>query len=188
MFRIFIGSILGGLLQFAIGAIAWVSPLGNLAFTNLGEGPTADLQAAMARTLTPTGTGTYFLPSPDTANGAVLMGRGPVSLVFFNTSGFPAMDSGAIVTGLLMSIAMLLIVGVALSLVEGFGARLRVALLFGAAAVGYFVLSLPVYNFYLPWGWWIFLAVQEYVAFAAGVIVMIRWFVPARALDPTTGL
>jgi hypothetical protein len=179
MVRLLIGSILGGIAQFIIGALAWIG-LGDLAYKTLGDAPTADLQTAMARTLTATGSGTYFIPSPDTPAATALFGRGPVGLVFFNTDGFQIMDPGSLLTGLVLSIVMLLLVGVALTLVDGFANRLKVTGLFAAAMLLYFVLSLPVYNFYLPWGWWIFLAVEEAIAFGAGAFILIRWFMPAQ--------
>jgi hypothetical protein len=185
MVRILIGSILGGFVQFLIGAIAWVSPLGMLAFKTLDDGGNANLQAALAAALTPTGTGTYFVPNPETAQGSVMMGKGPVALIFYNSAGFPAFDMTSVLTGLVLSIVMLFIVGVALSLVDSFEARIKVTLLFAVATLLYFVLSLPVYNFYMPWGWWIFLAVEELVAFLAGAFILIRWFMPKIAASPT---
>lgn len=183
MIRILIGSVLGGIVQWLVGAIFWATPLGKLAFTSLGEAPTADLQTALARTLTPTGTGSYFIPSPETADGAVLMGKGPVGLVFFNAGGFAAMDWSALATGLVMSIVMLLLVGVALSQVDGLTARLRALGLFAAATVLYFILAMPVYNYFLPWGWWIYLAVSDFLAFVAGGFILVRWFVPAAPVS-----
>ena len=35
--------------------------------------------------------------------------------------------------------------------------------LFAIATIAYFVLSLPVYNVYMPWGWWILLATEELI-------------------------
>jgi hypothetical protein len=185
MIRILIGSIVGGFVQFLIGAIAWVSPLGMLAFKRLDDTGNATVQASLAATLTPTGTGTYFVPNPETAPGSVLMGKGPVALIFYNSGGFPAFEMSSVLTGLVLSIVMMLIVGVALSLVETYTARLKVASLFAVATVLYFVLSLPVYNFYLPWGWWVFLAVEEFVAFAAGAFILIRWFMPKPVVATT---
>ena len=186
MIRILIGSIVAGLVQFIVGAIAWVSPLGKLAFTALGEAPTADVQTALARTLTATGTGTYFVPSPETAAGTVLLGKGPVALIMFNTHGFPPMNTGALLTGLILSIGVMFLVGLAVSRLTDFTERMRMVMLFAVATVVYFVLSLPVYNFYLPWGWWIFLGVQEFVAFVAGAFVLLRWFMPRAAVPETT--
>ncbi len=184
MFRILIGSLLGGLVQFIVGAIAWVSPLGSLAYVGTSDAVAADLQAAMARTLTPTGTGTYFIPSPETAEGTVMLGKGPVALVMFNASGHPVMDPAALVTGLIMSIVTLFLIGIALSGLPNFAARMRALVLVAAAFTLYFVLALPVYNIYMPWAWWIFLAAECFVAVLAGGFVMLRWFMPAAASAP----
>jgi hypothetical protein len=181
MVRLLIGSILGGIVQFVIGAIAWVVIAGHTVFGHIGDAETADLQTAMARTLTATGTGTYMVPSPDTAAATALYGRGPVALIFFNTSGFALMKPSALFVGLILSILMLLLVGLALRHVAGFAARLQVAGLFAVATVGYFILSMPVYNFYLPWGWWVLLGIEEFVAFGAGAFILVRWFMPEPA-------
>lgn len=183
MIRIFIGAIVGGLVQFIIGAIAWATPLGKLAFKALGDGPTADLQAALGRTLNATGSGTYFIPSPETAAGTVMLGNGPVALVHFNTQGFPPMSAPALLTGLILSIVMMWLVGTALSYVHSAANRIKVLLLFATGTVLYFLLAMPVFNIYMPWAWWIFLAAADFVAFVAGGYVMIRWFMP-RGAEP----
>jgi len=186
MFRIFIGSLVAGLIQFIVGAIAWVSPLGALAFKNLGEAQTAQVQAALSAGLTQTGSGTYFIPSPETASGTVLLGKGPVALIHFNTQGFPPMDATSLFTGLVLSIVTMLLVGVAVQGLPDFASRMRTTALFAVATVLYFVLSLPVYNFYLPWDWWVFLGIQEFVAFALGAFVLLRFFMPREAA-PASG-
>jgi hypothetical protein len=187
MFRIFIGSLVAGLVQFIVGAIAWVSPLGALAFKNLSDAQTAQVQAALASGLTSTGSGTYFIPSPETASGTVLLGKGPVALIHFNTHGFPPMDPTSLITGLVLSIVTMLLVGVAVQQLPDFASRMRTTALFAVATVLYFVLSLPVYNFYLPWDWWAFLGIQEFVAFALGAFVLLRFFMPREAI-PASGL
>ncbi len=181
MFRIFIGSFVAGLIQFVVGAIAWVSPLGGLAFRNLDDARTAQVQAALASGLTPSGSGTYFIPSPETAAGTVLLGKGPVALIHFNTHGFPPMNPTALVAGLVMSVVTMLLVAIAVQRLPDFASRMRTTALFAVATVLYFVLSLPVYNFYLPWDWWIFLGIQEFVAFALGAFVLLRFFMPREA-------
>lgn len=186
MFKILIGAIVGGLVQFIIGAIAWATPLGRLAFGQADVTATADLQAALARTLSPTGSGTYFIPSPETAEGTVMLGKGPVALVMFNSSGFPPMDPAALVTGLVMSIVMLFLVGTALSMIDSFAKRMQALILFGAAAVLYFILSLPVYNSYMPWAWWTYLGVECFIAFVAGGFIMLKWFMPKVAAAPAS--
>ena len=178
MIRILIGSIVAGLVQFIVGAIAWVSPTGKLAFTALGDTETAQVQSALANGLTATGSGTYFIPSPETAAGTVLLGKGPVALVHFNTNGFPPMDTTSLLTGLILSVVTMLLVGVAVQRLPDFSSRMRTTGLFAVATVLYFVLSLPVYNFYMPWAWWVFLGAQEFIAFTLGAFVLLRWFMP----------
>lgn len=177
MIRIVIGSVVAGVIQFIIGALAWATPLGRLAFSQAGGPATADLQTALARTLTQTGTGTYFIPSPETPEGTVLLGKGPVALIHFNTEGFAPMVPGALLTGLVMSIVTMLLVGIALNYVRS-DKRMPVMLLFAVATVMYFVASLPVYNFYMPWGWWAYLAVEEFIAFTLGAFVLVKFFMP----------
>ncbi len=182
MIRLLIGSVAAGLVQFIVGALAWATPIGKLAFTDLGEAETAQVQAALATGLTATGTGTYFIPSPETAAGTVLLGKGPVALVHFNTSGFPPMDGTSLITGLALSILVMFMVGLAVQRLPDFASRMRTAALFAAATVIYFAFSLPVFNFYMPWGWWVFLGVEEFLAFTLGAFVLLRFFMPREAV------
>ena len=168
-----------------ICAIAWATPLSKLALRSLGDDQAADLQASMARTLAATGNGAYFIPTPGTSAQTAMLGHGPVGLVFFNASGFAPMDWRGIMIGFVLSIVMLLIVGIALRGVDGFAARIRTTALFAVATLLYFVLSLPVYNSYMPWDWWIYLTVEELIAFGAGAFVLIRWFLPPTPPAPT---
>jgi hypothetical protein len=186
MIRIIIGSIVAGLVQFIVGAIAWVSPLGKLAFTALDDVQTGQVQAALANGLAATGTGTYFIPSPETAAGTEMLGKGPVALIHFNTSGFPPMDPGSLLTGLIMSIITMLLVGLAVRRLNDFASRMQTMVLFAVATVMYFAIAQPVYNPYMPWAWWVFLGVSEFIAFTLGAFVLIRWFMPRGAV-PASG-
>lgn len=178
MVRIFIGAIIGGLVQFMIGAIAWATPLGRLAFVGASDATAADLQAALGRNLTPTGSGTYFIPSPETAEGTVMLGKGPVALIMFNTDGFPVMDPMALLTGLGLSVAMLFLIGIALSMIDGFARRMQALVLIAVATTLYFIFAIPVFNPYLPWAYWIYLGIECLIALIAGGFVMLRWFMP----------
>jgi hypothetical protein len=57
--------------------------------------------------------------------------------------------------------------------------------LFAVATVAYFAFSLPVFNFYMPWAWWVFLGVEEFIAFTVGAFVLVRFFMP-RAAAPAS--
>jgi hypothetical protein len=187
MFRIFIGSLLGGLLQFFVGFLFWGTPLANIAFSSANDTQNAAIQATLAQNLA--ATGTYFVPSPDTAQGTILHGRGPVALIFFNTHGFPQMVPSALIAGLILSIVSMLLLGLALHTVAArvpdFASRAKIVIFASLAIVAYSVLGQPIYNFYMPWGYWIYLAISLLIGFVAGGLVLARWFVPhaeSRAL------
>lgn len=182
MIRLVIGSILGGLAQFVVGALMWATPLSRLAFSVAGDAQNAMLQTAMAQALTPTGTGTYYIPWPDTPQGTVLHGQGPVALVHFNTNGFPLMNSGALIAGLIVSIVSIFLLGFALfaigERVTEFAIRARIVVLVSVATSLYFIFAQPVFNFYLPWPYFIYLGISELLGMMAGGLVVARWFLP----------
>jgi hypothetical protein len=190
MIRVLIGSILGGIAQWIVGAFFWATPLGKLPFHVAPDQANANVQQALAANLTPTGTGTYYIPWPDSAQGTVLHGRGPVALIHFNTNGFPVMSGGSLIAGLVLSILTILLVGLALYAVAGrvqdFGTRAKLVSLFACAATLYFTLGEPVFNSYLPWGYFIYLALSQVIGLIAGGLVVARWFLP-RASASVTG-
>jgi hypothetical protein len=182
MIRILIGSVLGGLVQFLVGFVFWGTPLSRLVFTVAPDAQEAAVQTALAQNLTATGTGTYYVPWPETAQGLILHGRGPVALVFFNTGGFPLMTPGSLIGGLVLSIISILLLGLALhtvaARVDDFASRMRIVVFASLGVVLYSILGQPVFNFYMPWGYWVYLAISLIVGFVAGGFVLAKWFVP----------
>lgn len=189
MVRILIGSIVGGLAQWVVGAIFWGTPLGKLAFHVADDTANANVQQALAQNLTPTGTGTYYVPWPDTAQGTVLHGHGPVALIHFNTAGFPIMNGTSLLEGLILSILSILLIGLALhavgSRVQDFASRARLVIFFSVAATLYFTIGEPVFNYYLPWGYFLYLALSQVLGLIAGGLVLVRWFMPRPAVAST---
>jgi hypothetical protein len=195
MIRILIGSILGGLLQFFVGFVFWGTPLSRIAFSVAGDAQNAVVQTALAQNLTETGTGTYYIPWPETAQGLTLHGKGPVAMIFYNISGFPLMDSASLLGGLILSIVSMLLLGLALhtvaARVDDFASRAKIVVFASLAIVLYSIIGQPIYNFYMPWGYWIYLAISLLIGFIAGGLVLARWFVPfaaprvAKAADTT---
>jgi hypothetical protein len=188
--RILIGSIVAGLAQFFVGFVFWATPLSRIAFTVAPDAQNAAVQTALAQNLTATGTGTYHIPWMETASGAVLHGRGPVALIFFNTNGFPAMQTSALIGGLVLSIVSMLLLGLALNTVAvrvtDFASRMKIVVFASLGVTLYAVLGQPTYNFFMPWGYWVFLAVSLIVGFVGGGFVLARWFVPYG--DPRVGV
>lgn len=190
MIRLLLGSLLGGLAQYVVGFIFWGTPLGKIPFSVASDAQNADVQAALARNLSPLGPGTYYVPWPDTPAGTVMLGKGPVALIHFNPAGAAQMNTTALVMGLILSVIMIFLIGLALYTlaprVTDFASRVRVLVLFAAATVLYFVLAEPVYNYYLPWAYWVYLALGDFIGVIAGGLVLIRWFLPRPAAGAST--
>ncbi len=185
MIRVLVGSILGGLAQFFVGFVFWGIPfVSRIPFTVAPDAQNAAVQSALAQNLTATGTGTYYIPWPESAAGTVLHGRGPVAMIFFNTKGFAPMDPTSLVVGLILSIVSILLLGLALHVVArrvtDFASRAQIVFWVSLATVLYFTLTMPVYNYFMPWGYWIYLALSQLVGFVVGGLVLVRWFLPTH--------
>ena len=182
MIRLVIGSILGGLAQWFVGFVFWGTPLSSIAFKVAPDAQNAAVQSALAQALSLTGTGTYYVPWPDTPQGTVLHGRGPVAMIHFNTAGFPLMDTNALVGGLVLSIISVFLIGLILWLVadrvDDFATRAKIVLLATIATTLYFILGEPVFNPYLPWPYFIYLGLSDGIGLALGSLIVARWFMP----------
>ncbi|MDO7834501.1 hypothetical protein Q4610_05525 [Sphingobium sp. HBC34] len=171
MVRALIGGLLGGLAMFITGFIFWGTPLSALALSRVGDQASANLQAALAQGLNATGTGVYVIPDPATAQGTVLYGRGPVAQIFYNSSGFPVMDSGALVGGLILSLVVGVLIALALRFaLSDFASRARISILFALAAALWMHVGQSVFN-HAPWGYILYLAFSDFVAVAAAGLI-----------------
>lgn len=182
MIRLAIGSILGGIAQFLLGFLFWGTPLGRIPFTYLTDGQSADIQTTLARNLTVSGTGAYLVPAHDTAQGTVQFGNGPVALVLFNTHGFPLTMPSALAGGLALSILATFLLALALHAAADragtFATRMRIVVLVSVATALYFTLAQPVYNYYMPWGYFVYLALTQAIGLIAAGFVVAKWFLP----------
>ncbi|WP_416462328.1 hypothetical protein [Sphingomonas sp. VDB2] len=171
MVRTLVGGLLGGFAIFITGFIFWGTPLSALALSRTDEQASANLQAAMAQALTPTGTGVYVIPDPATAQGTILYGKGPVAQIFYNEGGFPVMDSGALIGGLILALVVGVLIAFALRFaLADFASRARASILFALAAVLWLHIGQAVFN-HAPWGYILYLAFSDFVALAlAGLI------------------
>ncbi|MBZ9649516.1 hypothetical protein K9B33_18425 [Sphingobium sp. 3R8] len=171
MVRTLVGGLLGGFAIFITGFIFWGTPLSALALSRTDEQASANLQAAMAQALTPTGTGVYVIPDPATAQGTILYGKGPVAQIFYNEGGFPVMDSGALIGGLILALVVGVLIALALRFaLADFASRARASILFALAAVLWLHIGQAVFN-HAPWGYILYLAFSDFVALAlAGLI------------------
>lgn len=181
MVRTVIGGIVAGFILFFIGFIFWATPLNRLAFNDAGAAESAAVQAALAQNLTRSGTGTYQIPNPDTAEGTVLYGRGPVASIHFNTSGFPVDDMNMMIVGLVFALVTGLLIAFALAAVGGggrsFASLARLVVLYSAGITFWTILAQPVFG-HFGWGYWIYSFVAETTALVLAGLVIARWFMP----------
>ena len=179
MVRAVIGGVAGGLVIFVFGFLFWGTPLSEIAMTSVGDRESAAVQSALAQNLTGVGTGTYVIPDPASAQGTTLFGRGPIATVHFNVGGFPAMDTAALVTGLIFAIVTGVLLGLAMQgiRVTDFSGRMRIAGLFILAVTVWDLLAQPVFNHY-GWTYWIYLWLTNLIALLAAAAVIARWFMP----------
>ena len=179
MVRTLIGGIVAGFILFFVGFVFWATPLNRLAFSNAGATESAAVQAALAQNLTRSGTGTYQIPNPDTAEGTVLYGKGPVASIHFNTSGFPVDDMNMMIVGLVFALVTGLLMAVALAAVGGcsFASRARLVVLFAVAITFWTILAQPVFG-HFGWGYWTYSFIAETTALILAGLAISRWFTP----------
>jgi hypothetical protein len=176
MQRLVLGSLAAGIAMWLVGFIFW-SPL--LSWIPLAAIPDANAQAvqqALAANLGPGGTGTYAIPSATTTAGTVLQANGPVAVVHFTNSGFPALDSVSLIWGMILSIGCAFAGALAMRMVAGglgYGERIRLVVFVAVAVAGYADLSQPVFN-HVPWGYYLYLFVSHVVTWTVAGAVLAR--------------
>ena len=181
MARMVIGSVLGGIAMWLVGFLFWGTPLSRFALTVADEPASAAIQSMLAQQLGATGTGAYPVPWPGTPAATVLYGQGPTAMVFYNSSGYPVVDSAALIGGLVLAIVCALLIGVALlavsARVTSFADRMKLVILFAVAATLYTDIGQPVFN-HMPWGYFIYLWLSNTIALIVAGAVIARWFLP----------
>lgn len=186
MAKTLFGGIVAGFALYLVGFLFWGTPLSRLAFTSLGEAPSAAVQQALAEGLSPTGTGTYIIPAPETAAGSVLYGKGPVAMVHFNTSGFPVVDSGALGAGLVLAVIAGVLIALALgsiaSRVTDFTSRARIAMAIALIGTLYAEIGQPIFN-HFGYGYWIYLWLGDFIGLSVAGLIIARWFLPRGGLQ-----
>jgi hypothetical protein len=186
MVRVIIGSAAAAVAMFIIGFI-FFGPLGlnRLASVNLDDNQAAAVQQTLAANLPRTGT--YFVPDPErSAPQTVMYGQGPIATVHYNTGGFAATDTTAIVGGLVFNFLVALLIGAALigidRRVPDLKSRSRVAIIIAVAATAYTHLGEPIY-YHHDWAHFIYLFVADGLALAAAGLI-VAWFLPVSRAAP----
>ncbi len=176
--RIVIGAGVAAIAMFIIGFIFFATPLSRLGTVGLDDAQAAAVQQAMAANLPRTGT--YFVPSVDTPAQTNMFSQGPIATIHYNIGGFAAMDSAALVGGLVLNFVVALLIGLGLNLVAGrvadLASRIRLVVLFAVGAGILAHLTRPVY-YHHDWANAIYVFVADTAMLAvAGAIL--AWFLP----------
>lgn len=186
MVRTLIGGLLGGVAMFFVGFIFWGTPLSLIAFGRTDDATAQALQAALAQHLGPLGTATYPIPNPSTVIGTELFGKGPIAIVHFTNAGFAAMDTTALIGGLVLGVACAMLVAWAVKAFAASGSfldRFKLVALIGLAVTAYTDIGQPVFN-HAPWGYYLYLWISDLASWvAAGAVI--GWFVPKSAQNAT---
>lgn len=174
-----LGGVVAGLVIYVVSLVFWATPLSLIAYDRVDEQANADVQRALAEGLSASGTGVYVIPDPSQGGASVLYTQGPVATVFFNTSGFPVLDTGALIGGLILAVVIGLLLAEGLRLaarwVPDATSRTRVLLALVLAPLLWVHLGQPIFN-HTPWVYSIYALVADFAALFAGGWVVLRWF------------
>ncbi len=187
MARTLIGGVAAGVILFLVGALFWASPLSRIAYKGADPVTGATVQTALHQSLSPSGTGTYIIPTPTTAEGTILYGRGPIATIHFNTKGFPANDLHSLLVGFLFAVAAGMLIAFGLVAVGGggrsFASTARLVVLFTLGFSVWTILAQPVFNHH-GWTYWVYTFVAQSIGLIAAGLAVAYWFLPAARAAP----
>jgi len=179
--RMLIGSVAAAVAMFITGFIFFVTPLGGLAYSTVGEQQQADIQQVLAANLAQK-TGTYQIPRAEQSSRATVMyGTGPIATIHYNSRGFSASSTEQLVTGFIHELIVALLMGFALltiaARVPDFGSRAKLVILFSVAGGVLAHLGEPIW-YHHDWPHFIYLFVGDTAMLVVGGLVIARWFLP----------
>jgi hypothetical protein len=172
--RALVGGVAAAVAMFIIGFIFFATPLYKLGSGSLDNAQAAAVQQAMAQNIPQSGT--YFVPSGDTPEQAVMYGRGPVATIHYNTGGYSIADPASMIGGFLHMLVVCLLMAVGLytlSLhIPSFGERVRLLVLGVVGAAVFMRLGDPIW-YHQDWGHAIYLFIADCVALiVAGLVIL----------------
>jgi hypothetical protein len=184
--RALVGGVAAAVAMFIIGFIFYATPLYKLGSGSLDNAQAAAVQQALASNIAETGT--YFVPSGDTAEQAVMYGRGPVATIHYNTGGFSIADAGVMIGGFLHMLVVSLLMAVGLYTVSlyipSFGERVRLLALGVVGAAVFMRLGDPIW-FHQDWGHAIYLFVADCVSLIVAGLVILK-LLPRQGMGAET--
>jgi hypothetical protein len=183
MLRVIIGAAVAAVVMMVISFLIYMTPLSGLGAGNVPTEQAAQLQQTLATTLQETGA--YRIPDPNTAEQTGMYAQGPVATITYNAKGNAGSNVGAMryAYALVRNFLVALAIGAALIGLDRhgsrFGARARLALLFGFAAAAFMHLSRPIWLLG-DWSSALFGLLADGLAIGLGGVI-VAWFIPRLA-------
>lgn len=179
MQKLVIGSVVAAAVMFIFGFVFFGSPLFQFAHADAPLETQTAIQSALKAL---PGDGTYFIPFGETPEATAAHEAGPTAVVKYNGSGAPMMDPMVFAAGFVHMIVSAFTLGLVLwavrDRVTDLGSRMRVVLWLSLAMVVYTRLGEPIW-YRSDWQNAIYVAIAEFISFAAAGYILARWFVPA---------
>lgn len=180
MGRALIGAVAAAVVMFIIGFIFFATGLQRTVTGSLDDAPAAAVQQVLAANVPRTGA--WIVPDPDGSSAQTVMyGKGPVATIFYNTGGFPAMDSGAMLGGFVYMLVTTLLLAVALyslsQYVWDFRERAKILALAVLAVTVFTRLGAPIW-YHHGWAYAIYVFIADVIALLAAGFVILK-FIPA---------
>ena len=187
--RAIIGAVAAAVAMFILGFIFFASGLQKTVTGSLEDVPAAAVQQALAANVP--ATGTYVVPDPEvSSNQTVMYGQGPVATIHYNVSGFPAMDSGALLGGFIHMLVVALLMAAGLYLasrhIAGFGERAKLLVLGVLGATIFMRLGEPIWSHY-GWGYAIYLFIADTVSLIVAGLIILK-MLPATVYRGAAGM
>lgn len=181
MLRVIIGAAIAAVVMMLISFLIYMTPLSGIGAGNVPTDQAAQLQQVLASTLQDTGA--YRVPDPNTAEQTGLYAQGPVATITYNAKGNANSNVGAMryAYALVLNFLVALAIGAALIGLDRhgnrFGARARLALLFGFAAAAFMHFSRPIWLLG-DWSSAVFGFIADGLAIGLGGVI-VAWFIPS---------
>jgi hypothetical protein len=181
MLRVIIGAGIAAVVMMVISFLIYMTPLSGMGAGNVPTEQAAQLQQTLAATLQDTGA--YRVPDPNTAEQTGMYAQGPVATITYNAKGNAGSNVGAMryAYALVLNFLVALAIGAALIGLDRhgsrFGARARLALLFGFAAAAFMHFSRPLWLLG-DWSSALFGFLADGLAIGLGGVI-VAWFIPS---------
>jgi hypothetical protein len=185
MFKMLLGALVAAVAMFVTGFLLYATPLSRIAYSTVDDTRNAAVQASLAQNLPHTGT--YVVPWPETAGGAVNFGKGPVALIQFNSSGFSTADPNVLIWGFVHEFIVCFLLGWALMGIDrrvpDYVSRAKTVIMFSVAASAFMHLGNPIW-FHTDWTYAIYGFFADAIMMVVAGMVIARWFLPVSAIMP----